>query len=65
MVAVTSPDEVPVPTNSSTKGVVEPAAVARATSATVGGVGRCENDELDTPQAVEKIMASKPADTIR
>ena len=65
MTAETSPDEVPVPTKSSTRGTEVPAAIALAASTTVGGVWRWDAVQFDEPHPVEMIMASKPADTMR
>src|ERR1051326_1500533 len=63
--ALTSPDEVPVPTNSSTRGTELPAAIALAASTTVGGVWRWDAVQFDEPHPVEMIMASNVADTMR
>src|SRR6267142_5657813 len=65
LVAVTAPDEVPVPTNSSTCGVDAPAATATAACATDGGVCRCDADQFDEPHPVEMITASRPAATMK
>src|SRR5579872_323240 len=64
LTAATSPDEVPVPTNSSTRGTEAPAATARAASTTEGGVGRWDAVQFDEPHPVEMIKASKTTDTM-
>src|SRR5882762_1281021 len=61
LVAVTAPDEVLVPTNSSICGVDAPAATATAACATDGGVCCWDADQFDEPHPVEMITASRPA----